>query len=300
MNLTVVSEEVDPTFSFMSVDWDGQIRMDPSSVYAMQRLLALKDKFHIAFACDTDHDRHGIVTKSSGLVPPNHYLAVMIHYLFQNRPKWKKEAAVGKTIVSSSMIDRVADGLKRKIYEVPVGFKWFVDGLYNGSLNFGGEESAGASFSRMDGRVWTTDKDGIIPCLLAGEMTARTGRDPGEIYKNLTKQFGICYNDRIEASASLEEKKILASLTPDQVQSKELAGDKILSIQTKASGNGISFGGIKVITGHGWFAARPSGTEKIYKIYGESFKSEEHLKRIFKEAETIVQNALNNCKTTVG
>ncbi|MDP1817935.1 MAG: phosphoglucomutase (alpha-D-glucose-1,6-bisphosphate-dependent) [Leadbetterella sp.] len=292
LDLTVVSEAVDPTFRFMSVDWDGQIRMDPSSSYAMKRLIEIKDRFQIAFACDTDHDRHGIVTKSYGLIPPNHYLSVMIHYLFQHRPLWSPSIQIGKTIVSSSMINRVGENIQRKIYEVPVGFKWFVDGLFDGSLGFGGEESAGASFLRLDGSVWTTDKDGMIPALLAGEMTARLGKDPGEIYQELSEQLGAVYNDRIEASANYEEKKRIASMTSDQIKAKELAGEKITAIQTHAAGNNVAFGGIKVETQQGWFAARPSGTEKIYKIYGESFKSKEHLNRIFEEAKKIIQQAL--------
>jgi phosphoglucomutase len=292
LNLTVVSEEVDPTFRFMTLDWDGQIRMDPSSQYAMQRLIGLKDKFQIAFACDTDHDRHGIVTKSFGLMPSNHFLSVAIHYLFQNRPQWKKESAIGKTVVSSQMIDRVAAKLGRNLYEVPVGFKWFVDGLFDGSLAFGGEESAGASFSRIDGSVWTTDKDGIIPSLLAAEITARLRKDPGEVYQALTHEFGNPVSDRIEAAATPEQKDLLKKLSVQQVQSKELAGEKITSILTTAPGNGASIGGLKVISENGWFAARPSGTENIYKIYGESFRGEEHLKRILEEAQSIVDKAL--------
>ncbi len=292
LNLTVVSKVVDPTFSFMTVDWDGKIRMDPSSPYAMQRLIGLKDRFDIAFACDTDHDRHGIVTKSSGLMPPNHYLSTAILYLFQNRSHWNKNAAVGKTLVSSQMIDRVATKLGRKLYEVPVGFKWFVKGLLDGSLGFGGEESAGASFLRLDGTVWTTDKDGIIPALLSAEMTARTGKDPGELYNDLTKEFGESIYDRVEATATPEQKELLKKLSPEQITSKELAGEKIVSILTKAPGNDTSFGGVKVITEHGWFAARPSGTENIYKIYGESFSGKEHLQKILEEAQVIVDKAL--------
>ena len=262
LNLTVVNEAVDPTFRFMTVDWDGQIRMDPSSPYAMQRLIGLKDRFEIAFACDTDHDRHGIVTKSAGLLPPNHYLAVAIFYLFQHRPKWRKEAAVGKTVVSSQMIDRVTAKLGRKLYEVPVGFKWFVDGLLDGSLGFGGEESAGASFLRLDGSVWTTDKDGIVPALLAAEITARVGRDPGEIYRELTRQFGEPVYDRVEAPATPEQKEMLEKLSPQQVRSTDLAGEKIQTILTRAPGNDAPIGGLKVIAESGWFAARPSGTER--------------------------------------
>jgi phosphoglucomutase len=292
LNLTVVNEEVDPTFRFMTVDWDGQIRMDPSSVYAMQRLIGMKDRFDLCFACDTDHDRHGIVTKSTGLLPPNHYLSVAIFYLFQHRPKWGKEAAVGKTVVSSQMIDRVTTRLGRKLYEVPVGFKWFVDGLLDGSLGFGGEESAGASFTRMDGTVWTTDKDGIVPALLAAEITARMGRDPGEIYQELTREFGEPVYDRVEAPATPDQKKRLAKLSPQQVKLTELAGEKIQAILTHAPGNGAAIGGLKVTAESGWFAARPSGTENIYKIYGESFRGADHLRRILEEAQTIVNSTL--------
>jgi len=292
LDLTVVNEAVDPTFRFMTVDWDGQIRMDPSSPYAMQRLIGLKDRFEIAFACDTDHDRHGIVTKSAGLLPPNHYLAAAIFYLFQHRPKWSKEAAVGKTVVSSQMIDRVTAKLDRKLYEVPVGFKWFVDGLFDGSLGFGGEESAGASFARLDGSVWTTDKDGIAPALLAAEITARMDRDPGEIYRELTSEFGEPVYDRVEAPATPEQKEILKRLSPQQVRSTELAGEKIQSILTRAPGNNADIGGLKVSAQSGWFAARPSGTEDIYKIYAESFKGPDHLRRILEEAQVIVSAAL--------
>jgi phosphoglucomutase len=293
LNLTVVNDAVDPTFRFMTVDWDGQIRMDPSSPYAMQRLIGLKDRFQIAFACDTDHDRHGIVTRSAGLLPPNHYLSVAIFYLFQHRPKWRKEAAIGKTVVSSQMIDRVTAKLGRKLYEVPVGFKWFVDGLLDGSLGFGGEESAGASFARLDGTVWTTDKDGIIPALLAAEITARMGRDPGEIYGDLTREFGEPVYDRVEAPATPEQKEILGKLSPEQVRSTDLAGEKVQAILTRAPGNGASIGGLKVAAESGWFAARPSGTENIYKIYAESFRGADHLRRILEEAQTIVSDALS-------
>jgi phosphoglucomutase len=292
LNLTVVNEAVDPTFRFMTVDWDGQIRMDPSSPYAMQRLIGLKDRFEIAFACDTDHDRHGIVTRSAGLLPPNHYLSVAIFYLFQHRPKWHANAAVGKTVVSSQMIDRVTAKLGRKLYEVPVGFKWFVDGLLDGSLAFGGEESAGASFARLDGSVWTTDKDGIIPALLAAEITARMDRDPGEIYQGLTHELGEPAYDRVEAPATPEQKALLATLSPEHVTIKELAGEKILAILTHAPGNGAPIGGLKVVAESGWFAARPSGTEDIYKIYAESFRGADHLRRILEEAQTIVDDAL--------
>jgi phosphoglucomutase len=292
LNLAVVNDAVDPTFRFMTVDWDGQIRMDPSSPYAMQRLIEMKDRFDLAFACDTDHDRHGIVTKSAGLLPPNHYLSVAIFYLFQNRSEWRNDAAVGKTVVSTQMIDRITAGLGRKLYEVPVGFKWFVDGLLDGSLGFAGEESAGASFVRRDGSAWTTDKDGFIPCLLAAEITARRGRDPGEIYRDLTREFGDPAYDRVEAPATPEQKEMLGKLSARQVQSTELAGEKIQSIQTHALGNGAPIGGLKVVTKNGWFAARPSGTESIYKVYAESFRGEDHLRRILEEAQSIVEKAL--------
>jgi phosphoglucomutase len=292
LNLTVVNPAIDPTFRFMTVDWDGQIRMDPSSPYAMQRLIGLKDQYEIAFACDTDHDRHAIVTRSAGLLPPNHYLAVAVYYLFQNRPKWRKTAAVGKTLVSSQMIDRVATKLERKLYEVPVGFKWFVDGLLDGSLGFGGEESAGVSFVRRDGRVWTTDKDGMIPALLAAEITARMGRDPGEIYSDLTREFGEPVYERVEAPATPEQKAVLAKLSSEQVKIKDLAGDKIQAVLTTAPGNGAPIGGLKVVAESGWFAARPSGTENIYKIYAESFRGADHLARILEEAQAIVNDAM--------
>ncbi|MGP0088821.1 MAG: phosphoglucomutase (alpha-D-glucose-1,6-bisphosphate-dependent) [Xanthobacteraceae bacterium] len=293
LNLTVVNEVVDPTFRFMTVDWDGRIRMDPSSSYAMQSLIALKDQFDVAFACDTDHDRHGIVTKSVGLLPPNHYLSAAILYLFEHRTKWSKDAAVGKTIVSSQMIDRVTAKLGRKLYEVPVGFKWFVDGLLDGSLGFGGEESAGASFVRRDGSVWSTDKDGIVPALLSAEMTARLGRDPGEVYRELAREFGEPAYGRVEAPATAEQKQMLAKLSPKQILSAELAGEKIQSILTQAPGNGAAIGGLKVIAASGWFAARPSGTEDIYKIYAESFRGADHLHRIQAEAQAIVDAALS-------
>jgi phosphoglucomutase len=292
LNLTVVNQAVDPTFRFMTVDWDGQIRMDPSSPYAMQRLISLKDQYTIAFACDPDHDRHGIVARSVGLLPPNHYLSVAINYLFQHRPRWGKAASVGKTLVSSQMIDRVAARLGHKLYEVPVGFKWFVDGLLDGSLAFGGEESAGASFIRLDGSVWTTDKDGIVLALLAAEITARMGRDPGEIYTDLAREFGEPVYARIEASATPEQKAALQKLSPDQVVFKELAGEKVQAILTNAPGNGAPIGGLKVTAESGWFAARPSGTEDIYKIYAESFRGADHLRRIIEEAQTIITNAL--------
>ena len=292
IDLTVVSDVVDPTFGFMTVDWDGQIRMDPSSPYAMQRLQDMKDRFDIAFACDTDHDRHGIVTPTGGLMPPNHYLAVAIDYLFTHRPAWSAEAAVGKTVVSTSLIDRVAAKLGRKLYEVPVGFKWFSAGLLDGSLGFGGEESAGASFLRRDGSVWTTDKDGLVPALLAAEMTARSGRDPAQLYAELVKTLGEAVAERVEAPATPAQKAQLAALTPAGISARELAGDMITTVLSHAPGNNAAIGGIKVITPFGWFAARPSGTEDIYKIYAESVKGKEHLQRILKEAQTIVDQAI--------
>jgi phosphoglucomutase len=294
LDLSVVSETVDPTFRFMTRDWDGEIRMDPSSPYAMQRLIGMKDRFDLSFACDTDHDRHGIVTKSAGLMPPNHYLAVAISHLFQNRPLWPKKAAVGKTVVSSQIIDRVVARLGRALMEVPVGFKWFVDGLLDSSICFGGEESAGASFSRLDGRVWTTDKDGFIPCLLAAEITARNGRDPGEIYNDLTKDLGEPVYDRVEAPANRAERAALAKLSPEQVTESQLAGEKILSRLTQAPGNGAAIGGLKVTSETGWFAARPSGTEDIYKIYAESFRGRDQLNRIIEEAQVLVGRAIGS------
>lgn len=293
INLTIVNETVDPTFSFMTVDWDGKIRMDPSSPYAMHGLIGMKDRFDIAFACDTDYDRHGIVTKSVGLLPPNHYLSAAIFYLFQHRPSWKPNLGVGKTLVSSQMIDRVAAKLGRHLYEVPVGFKWFEEGLLNASLGFVGEESAGASFVRLDGSVWTTDKDGIILALLAAEMTAKLGKDPGEVYKDLMHEFGDPIYDRVDAPATPEQKRILKNLSPENIQSKFLAGEPILSILTKAPGNGAPIDGVKVATLNGWFAARPSGTEDIYKIYGESFLGADHLNNILSEAQSIVDAALS-------
>jgi len=292
LNLTVVNDAVDPTFRFMTLDWDGRIRMDPSSPYAMRSLVSLKDKFDIAFACDTDHDRHGVVTKSAGLLPPNHYLAVCIYYLFSSRPQWGEKVEVGKTIVSSSIIDRVAAKVGKNLYEVPVGFKWFVKGLLSGSLGFGGEESAGASFLRRGGTVWTTDKDGIIAALLSAEITAKLGRDPGEIYQDLTRELGDPIYERIEAPATREEKAVLAKLSPEHVRVSELGGDKIEKILTRSPGDDEAIGGVKVITENGWFAARPSGTEEIYKIYAESFKGREHLLRIQEEAQEIVRSAL--------
>lgn len=292
LNLTVVNKVVDPTFRFMTVDWDGQIRMDPSSPYAMQRLIDIKGRFDIAWACDTDHDRHGIVTRSAGLLPPNHYLSVAIDYLFQHRPKWHTDAAIGKTLVSSQLIDRVATKVGRRLYEVPVGFKWFADGLLDGSLGFGGEESAGASFVRLDGTVWTTDKDGIVPALLSAEITARMGRDPGELYRDLTRELGEPVYDRVEAPATPAQKALLSALSAEQVDITELAGEKIEKVLTKAPGNGAPIGGVKVIAKSGWFAARPSGTEEIYKIYAESFKGADHLHRVLDEAQTIINDVL--------
>ncbi len=292
LDLTVVNEEVDPTFRFMTLDWDGKIRMDPSSSYAMQRLIGLKDRFDIAFACDTDHDRHGIVTASSGLMPPNHYLAVAIDYLFRHRPRWRADAAIGKTAVSSAMIDRVALRLGRTLYEVPVGFKWFVSGLMDGSLGFGGEESAGASFSRLDGSVWTTDKDGLVPALLSAEITARTGRDPGDAYRTMTQELGAVYANRVDAPANAEQKIKLGKLNRQQVRITELAGEPIDQILTSAPGNNAPIGGVKVTSRGGWFAARPSGTEDIYKIYAESFHGAGHLDRLIAQAQHIVDAAL--------
>ncbi len=296
LNIEIVNESVDPTFRFMTLDWDGKIRMDCSSPHAMAGLIALvnqtADRFDVAFGNDTDNDRHGIVTPSAGLLNPNHYLAVAISYLFTNRPEWREDAAIGKTVVSSSLIDRVAKSLGRRLYEVPVGFKWFVDGLLAGTLGFGGEESAGASFLRRDGTVWTTDKDGIIMGLLAAEMTARTGRDPGELYQQLAQQHGAPFYARTDAAATPEQKALLGKLSPSQVTAKELAGDPIEAILTNAPGDGNAIGGLKVTTRNGWFAARPSGTENIYKIYAESFVSEEHLRAIQEEARGVVGAAL--------
>jgi phosphoglucomutase len=292
LNLAIVNESVDPTFRFMTVDWDGKIRMDPSSPYAMRRLIGLKDKFDIAFASDTDHDRHGIVTKGSGLLPPNHYLSVCIHYLFRNRKDWGKDVAVGKTVVSSSMIDRVCERLQRRLYEVPVGFKWFVEGLLSGRLGFGGEESAGASFLRRDGGVWATDKDGIIPCLLAAEITARSGKDPGDIYRELTRDLGDPVYERIDAPATPEQKAALEKLSPSDIHVTEFAGESVQHVLNTAPGDGNPIGGIKVVTKDGWFAARPSGTEEIYKIYAESFLGESHLRKIEQQAQAIVSETL--------
>jgi phosphoglucomutase len=292
ISLIVMSDVVDATFRFMTVDWDGRIRMDCSSPYAMQRLIASRDDFDVAWACDPDHDRHGIVAGSSGLMNPNHYLAVAIAYLFTHRPAWPAKAAVGKTVVSSSMIDRVASGIGRDLREVPVGFKWFVEGLVTGSLGFGGEESAGASFLRRDGSVWTTDKDGIILGLLAAEMSAVTGKDPGELYRDLTHQYGDPAYERIDAPATPEQKKILAGLTARDITASDLDGNEITSILTTAPSNNEPIGGVKVITERGWFAARPSGTENVYKLYAESFKGVDHLKRIQSEAQQIIDRAL--------
>ena len=293
LNLTVLDTTIDPTFRFMSVDWDGKIRMDPSSPYAMKKLIESKDSHKIAFACDTDHDRHGIVTRSSGLMPPNHYLSAAIYYLFQHRPQWSKQAAIGKTLVSSQMIDFISAKLGRSVYEVPVGFKWFVDGLMNGQLAFVGEESAGATFDRLDGSVWTTDKDGIIPSLLSAEMTARMGKDPGEIYRDLTKEFGESYYDRFESISTKEQKDILLSLTPEKISLTHLAGEKIQSIFNRAPGNHEVIGGIKVVAKTGWFAARPSGTEDIYRIYVESFQGKEAMQQILEEAKTALDEIFN-------
>ena len=294
INLDVVSQIIDPQFAFMSLDWDGKIRMDPSSSHAMQRLIGLKDGYDIAFACDTDYDRHGVVAPSVGLLPANHFLSVAIDYLFQQRPQWRANTAVGKTLVSSAMIDRVAARLGRKLVEVPVGFKWFVDGLVDGSLGFVGEESAGATCLRHDGSVWTTDKDGIVLALLAAEMTASRGRDPGELYRGLVDEFGAIHADRVDAPANAAQKKALGKLSPQQVASSQLAGDAIVQVLDKAPGNGAAIGGIKVISEGGWFAARPSGTEDIYKIYAESYRDEAHLQRILGEAQQIVDAALRS------
>jgi phosphoglucomutase len=288
--ISVVSDEVDPTFRFMTLDWDGKIRMDCSSPYAMQRLTALKDQFDVAWACDTDHDRHGIVTRDAGLLNPNHYLAVAVAYLFAHRPGWPARAGVGKTVVSTSLIDRVAARLGRPLVEVPVGFKWFVEGLLAGSLAFGGEESAGASLLRRDGTVWTTDKDGIVLGLLAAEMTAVTGRTPGELYDDLAREFGAFAYQRIDVPATPEEKAALRRLFP--LEASDLAGDRITSVLTSAPGNGAPIGGLKVISGSGWFAVRPSGTEDVYKLYAESFTGSDHLARIQEEAQAIIRRAL--------
>ncbi len=290
--LTVVSDAVDPTFSFMTLDWDGRIRMDPSSSDAMQRLVGLKDRFDVAFACDTDHDRHGVVTRSVGLLPPNAYLAVLVDYLGKHRPGWPAAAAMGKTVVTTALIDRVVARLGRKLLEVPVGFKWFAPGLFDGSLAFGCEESAGASLLRRDGTVWTTDKDGIVPALLSAEMTARTGHDPGVAYRALVGELGEPFSDRVEAPATPEQKRKLAQLTPDQVQGTMLAGEPITQVLVRAPGNGAPIGGIKLVSASGWAAARPSGTEAIYKIYAESFRDPQHLQDLLAQAQAIVDRAL--------
>ncbi len=292
LNLTVVNPAIDPTFRFLTRDWDGKLRMDPSSVYAMAGLIGLKDRFRVAFGNDADTDRFGVITPSRGLLQPNHYLAVAIHYLFTHRPQWPANAGVGKTLVSSSLIDRVAAALNRRLVEVPVGFKWFVEGLRNGSLGFGGEESAGASFLRQDGTVWTTDKDGIILNLLAAEITAKTGKDPGEHYEELIAHLGTPFYTRIDAPATPAEKVRLGKLSPEMVKAATLAGEPILAKLTQAPGNNASIGGLKVVAANGWFAARPSGTEDIYKIYAESFKGEEHLAAIVAEAQEIVKAAM--------
>ncbi|MCG8342588.1 MAG: phosphoglucomutase (alpha-D-glucose-1,6-bisphosphate-dependent) [Chlorobiales bacterium] len=296
LNLTILNKTIDPTFRFMSVDWDGKIRMDPSSPYTMQPLIEQKDRFDIAFACDTDYDRHGIVTRSAGLLQPNHFLSVCIDYLFQHRREWSESMMIGKTLVSSSMIDRVAAKLGRKVYEVPVGFKWFVDGLLSGSLGFAGEESAGASFLGKSGEVWTTDKDGFIPALLSAEITAATGKDPGEVYRKLTLELGDPVYRRVDAPATPEEKAKLKHLSPEKLSIDELAGEKIRDILTNAPGNNAAIGGLKVVSENGWFAARPSGTENIYKIYAESFFGKEHLGMIISEAQNMVGGALSNDK----
>jgi phosphoglucomutase len=292
LNLEVVNHVIDPTFRFMTVDWDGQIRMDPSSIYAMASMVGLKERFDVAFASDTDADRHGIVSHSHGLLNPNQYLSVAISYLFANRPQWSQAVAVGKTIVSSSMIDRVVKRLGRRLFEVPVGFKWFVEGLIDGSLGFGGEESSGATFLRRDGTVWTTDKDGLVPNLLAAEITARTGKDPGEHYQEITAEFGTPYYTRIDAPATPEQKARLAKLSPEAVATARLGGEPIRGKLTRAPGDGAPIGGLKVVTDNGWFAARPSGTENIYKIYAESFKDQAHLDAIVSEAQEIVNDAI--------
>ena len=295
-----MNDVVDPTFRFMTLDWDGRIRMDCSSPYAMARLIGLRDQFDIAFANDTDADRHGIVTRTAGLMPPNHYLAAAIAYLFTHRPRWRAEAAAGKTVVSSAIIDRVAGKVDRRLYEVPVGFKWFVPGLLDGSLGFGGEESAGASFLRHDGTVWTTDKDGIVPNLLAAEITARTGRDPSQLYEELTEELGAPTFERIDTPATKEQKAALLKLAPADITTKQLAGDPIREMLVNAPGNGAAIGGLKVITASGWFAARPSGTEDVYKLYAESFRGRDHLQRIQAEARALIDAALGRALASSG
>jgi phosphoglucomutase len=292
VDLRVVNGEVDPTFRFMTLDWDGKIRMDPSSPYAMHRLIALKGLYDVAFACDTDHDRHGIVTASAGLMPPNHYLSVAVDYLFRERAGWRADAAVGKTVVSSAMIDRVAARLGKRLYEVPVGFKWYVAGLLDGSLGFGGEESAGASFNRFDGRAWSTDKDGIAAALLSAEIMARSGRDPGQAYRELARDLGDPVANRVDAPATPAQKRTLSKLDSARIRTTEIAGDKIERVLTTAPGNNAPIGGVKVISKSGWFAARPSGTENIYKIYAESFRDEAHLQRLLADAQSVVDAAL--------
>jgi phosphoglucomutase len=294
LNVSVVSDVVDPTFRFMTVDWDGKIRMDPSSPYAMRRLLALKDRFDVACACDPDHDRHGIVVPSAGLLPPNHYLAAAVEYLFTHRPAWKSDVRVGKTVVTSAILDRVASRLGRPLYDVPVGFKWFVNGLLDGSVGFAGEESAGASFLRRDGTVWTTDKDGIVAALLSAEMTVRTGRDPGVLYRDLTAELGDPAYRRLDMPATAGEKNRLARLDPSQLGITQLAGEPVQAILTRAAGNGAPIGGLKVVAAHGWFAVRPSGTENILKMYAESFRGDEHLGQIIEEAESTLSVALGD------
>jgi len=289
VSLTVVSDVVDPTFRFMTVDWDGKIRMDCSSPYAMQRLIGLKDRFDVAWACDTDHDRHGIVSRSGGLLNPNHFLAVAVSYLFAQRSGWSRDAGIGKTVVTTSLIDRIAARAGRRLMEVPVGFKWFVEGLLSGALGFGGEESAGASFLRRDGTVWTTDKDGIVMGLVAAEMTAVTGRDPAELYRELTGELGEPCFTRIDAPATPEQKRLLSRLSPQNIKATQLAGEKILSMITEAPGSKAAIGGLKVVTESGWFAARPSGTEDVYKVYAESFRGEDHLRQILEEAQALVR-----------
>lgn len=293
VDLHLINQIIDPTFAFMTADWDGKIRMDPSSAFAMQSILAKRHDYQVSFACDADHDRHGIVTPLEGLLPPNHYLAVAIQYLFQHRPQWSAHTAIGKTVVSSAMIDRVSEKLGRRLHEVPVGFKWFAPGLYDGSLGFGGEESAGASFLRLDGTVWTTDKDGLIPALLSAEITAKTGSDPSAHYKALADEFGYAAESRVEAPANTAQKKALSKLSTEQITSTELAGEKIEKILTHAPGNNAAIGGIKVSSKSGWFAARPSGTEDIYKIYAESFQGKDHLQLLIAEAQVIVDKAIN-------
>ena len=290
--LTVVSDAVDPSFAFMTLDWDGKIRMDPSSPYAMQRLTALRNRFDVAFACDTDHDRHGIVTPSAGLLPPNHYLSVVVDYLLRHRPGWPAETAIGKTVVTTGLINRIAQRLGSRLFETPVGFKWFAPGLLDGSLGFGCEESAGASLLRRDGRVWTTDKDGIACALLAAEITARSGADPGACYRSITAVLGAPLADRVEARATREQKQRLAALTPASIQARTLAGEPVEAVLSHAPGNGEPIGGIKVVTASGWFAARPSGTEDIYKVYAETFRDEAHLRLLLQEAQGVVDTAL--------